>query len=208
LSKGNTASLRAGRESRPISASQTAAARQQLADLVESGLVSEQTTAFATEHDAVDVAEEPAEQESAPDASLEPEASGRTVPTLQALRREAQAHRSAGRWKAAAESYRHIIATFPQSAEARTSLVALGQLQLEKLGQPAKAVRNFRRYLAGGGRGPLAREALYGRARAYRALGKKGMERADLSRFVAQFPHAIQVPRAKQRLAQLAQEEQ
>lgn len=205
LSKGNAASLRAGQELRRISASETRAARRQLADLVESGLVSEQITLVETEHDPGGLAEASAAEESTPGALLEPEATERGIPTLQALRREAQAHRRAGRWKAAAESYRSILKDFSNSAEARTSLVALGQLELEKLGRPAEALKYFSRYLAGGGRGPLAQEALYGRARAFRALGRTGAERIDLQRFVAQFPRAIQAAKAKQRLAQLAQ---
>lgn len=206
LSEGNAAHLRAGREQRRISASETAAARRQLADLVESGLVSEQIV--LAEPDPAGGAEPSAAQESTPGELLDPEATGGGIPTLQGLRSEVQAHRRAGRWKAAAESYRSIIKHYPKSGEARTSLVALGQLELEKLGRPGEAVKLFTRYLAGGGRGALAPEAVWGRARAFRALGRKGAERVDLQRFVAQFPRAIQVPKAKQRLAQLAQEDQ
>ncbi len=111
--------------------------------------------------------------------------------------------RSLGNWLATARSYEELIRLYPSSDEARVSLVSLGEIQLEKLGKPAVALKSFNKYLRTAGKGVLAQEALYGKANAHRALGQKQAERDALRRFLERFPSAIQNPRVRRRLQEL-----
>jgi ferric-dicitrate binding protein FerR (iron transport regulator) len=120
----------------------------------------------------------------------------------------AQDLRGARDWDGAARVYRELIRRAPRSAEAASALVSLAQIELGKLGAPGKALRRFEAYLSGHPRGPLALEALYGKARALRALGRKADERAALERFLQRFPRALQAGEARRRLAALASAEQ
>ncbi|MCP4678433.1 MAG: PEGA domain-containing protein [Deltaproteobacteria bacterium] len=114
--------------------------------------------------------------------------------------------RSSGNWSATAESYEELIRLYPSSDEARVSLVSLGEIQLEKLGNPSMALEAFNKYLRTSGDGVLAQEALYGKANAHRALGHNQAERDALLEFRERFPRAIQNPRVKRRLKELEQE--
>ncbi len=111
--------------------------------------------------------------------------------------------RSSGNWLATARSYEELIRLYPSSDEARVSLVSLGEIQLEKLGNPAMALKSFNNYLRKSGNGILAQEALYGKANAHRALNQTRDERDALLRFLERFPTAIQNPRVKRRLKEL-----
>jgi len=113
----------------------------------------------------------------------------------------AQELRAARDWAGAARAYRELIRRFAGSAEANSATVSLAQIELGKLGKPGKALDRFDAYLSRHPAGPLALEALFGRARALRALGRTGEEREALERFVARFPNALQAQEARQRLA-------
>jgi outer membrane protein assembly factor BamD (BamD/ComL family) len=65
---------------------------------------------------------------------------------------------SSGQWTQAAVTYRQLRRSHPGSAQAKTVLVALGQLQLDRPGQPAAAKQSFSAYLSAGG-GALSQEA-------------------------------------------------
>lgn len=84
----------------------------------------------------------------------------------------ARKRRAARDWHGAAQAYAELVRRFPGRPEASVALVALGTLQLEHLDQPGAALSSFRRYLAGARQGALAREALWGQARALRRLGR------------------------------------
>lgn len=116
------------------------------------------------------------------DAHEDPEAPvERASPSVSAdaLLTEAQGHRRAGRWKAAARTYRTLIRAHPRSEAARVARVAWADLQLDKLGDPEGAIRNYRRYLDEGG-GPLATEVHASLAAAYRKTGAREEERAEI----------------------------
>jgi TolA-binding protein len=116
---------------------------------------------------------------------------------------EAQALRASREWAAAAAAYERLIASYPASGEARTSLISLGELRLARLGMPAGALDSYSRYLAGSPKGALAEEALYGKARALRALDRRRDEIAALRAFLASYPNALAAAQAQARLGEL-----
>ncbi len=115
---------------------------------------------------------------------------------------EARHERQAGRWSAAARAYSELVASHPRSAEARTALVSLGDLQLDRLGKPMAAARSYGLYLARGG-GPLAQEARYGRVRAYRAAGEPRLEARAIAAYLEHHPTSARVGGLKTRLKEL-----
>jgi len=79
--------------------------------------------------------------------------------------------REQGRTLEAIATFRSLQHRFPRSPEARVSWVSLGDLLLDD-GDPAAALRAFDAYLVAQPSGPLAPEALLGKARALSALGQ------------------------------------
>ncbi len=118
-----------------------------------------------------------------------------TVRELLAAARDA---RLEGRHAEAAVALRELIRTWPDSPDARTALVTLGQLELKKLGQPADARRHFTRYLEKPGH--LSQDALLGQADACRALSDGDGERAALQRIIRDFPGSPAELAARRRL--------
>jgi len=116
---------------------------------------------------------------------------------------KAQGLRASREWAAAADAYEELIASHPASTEARTSLISLGELRLARLKAPAKALECYARYLETASRGALAEEAMYGRARALRALGRADGEIAALRAFLDAYPNTLAAPQAAARLTEL-----
>lgn len=96
--------------------------------------------------------------------------------------------------------YEQLRATYPASPEARTVLVTMGKLELD-LGRPQGAIRRFDAYLRDGG--TLVPEALAGKARALRALGRDGEERRAIQRYLAAHPEGFEAPLFAKRLREL-----
>ncbi len=136
--------------------------------------------------------------ESKPSAQLDA-----TLRSPEALLEAAQKHRRAGRWHKAEAAYKTLIRSYPKRAEARSSLVSLGFVQLEHLRRPQRALKSYNLYLKRAPGGPLAQEAAFGRSLALRALGRKGAEIKALRHFVEQYPSASQSSRARKRLSML-----
>ncbi len=90
---------------------------------------------------------------------------------------------------------------FPNSAEARSSDLTLGMLQL-KGGAPGPALRHFDRYLARSPSGELAAEALWGRAQALFAQGNPSQGRRALSTLLERFPSSAHASAARAKLGQ------
>jgi ferric-dicitrate binding protein FerR (iron transport regulator) len=116
---------------------------------------------------------------------------------------QAQNLRAERDWLGATATYRRLIGSYPGTDEARASLVSLGEIELDKLGDPAAALRHFRRYLDTGKRGPLVQEAMFGKAGAFHALGRPDAERQTLELFLERFPSAIQANQVQRRLVEL-----
>jgi hypothetical protein len=116
----------------------------------------------------------------------------------------AQSLRAERDWPGAARAYRELIRRHPGSDAARSSLVSVAQIELAKLGRPARALKSFGAYLTRVPGGPLTLEAMLGRARALRALGRTDEERVALKRFLDRFPDALQAAQAQARLESLS----
>ncbi len=123
--------------------------------------------------------------------------------SAQQLLLKAQSQRAERDWPGAAAAYQKLVTRFPDSAEARASLVSLGEIQLNKLGRPTAALAQFDKYLRAVKRGPLAQEALWGKGRALKSLGRQNEEKMALDLFITRFPKAIQAREVKARLADL-----
>jgi ferric-dicitrate binding protein FerR (iron transport regulator) len=103
--------------------------------------------------------------------------------------------------KAALALYQRLRASFPASPEAFTVLVTMGQIELD-LKSPARALATFDAYLRRGG--PLAPEALAGKIRSLRALGKTGEERAAIEEYLSRYPGGFDAPALKKRIDALS----
>ncbi len=117
------------------------------------------------------------------------------------LLREARALVGQGRFSDAANKYRRLRASYPRSTESHTVLVALGQLELDRLGQPARAFGSFNAYLTAPG--ALSQEARYGKIRASKALGNTAAERAAIEEYLKRHPRSMEAASLKRRLAEL-----
>ncbi|WP_437969467.1 tetratricopeptide repeat protein [Sorangium sp. So ce260] len=122
--------------------------------------------------------------------------------TAEQLFRDANDARRAGSSRRAIELYRSLQKSFATSPEATLSLVSLGSLLLNT-GSPAAALAQFDRYLGVAGARPLAVEALYGRGRALRALGRSADEAQSWRRLLREHPGSPYVEHARRRLAEL-----
>jgi hypothetical protein len=119
------------------------------------------------------------------------------APTPSALLARARKELAAGNARAALAVYERLRATHPTSPEARTVLVTIGKLELD-LKQPSRALASFDSYLAA--RGPLAPEALAGKIRALRALGRADDERRAIETYLSRHPDGFDAPLLRQRL--------
>ncbi|MGK3991061.1 tetratricopeptide repeat protein [Sorangium sp. So ce136] len=137
-----------------------------------------------------------------PEAPRGPGAAAPSARTAEQLFREANEARRAGSAQRAIELYRALQKGFARSPEATLSLVSLGSLLLNS-GSPAAALAQFDRYLGSAGARPLAVEALYGRGRALRALGRSADEAQSWRRLLREHPSSPYVEHARRRLAEL-----
>lgn len=114
---------------------------------------------------------------------------------------EARSLRAAGEHARAAKAYEALIAAHPDAPAATAALIAVGQLYLGKLGDPASALRSFDRYLQRAPAGPLAEEAAHGRIDALRRLGRAADERAAIAEFLDRYPASSYADGLRKRLA-------
>lgn len=91
--------------------------------------------------------------------------------TIDSLTLLAQAYRGAHRYEDACGIYSQLIELYPRSEAARTSRVALGQVELGALERPLLALEHFDAYLVQEPAGALAEDARVGRVRALQRLG-------------------------------------
>jgi hypothetical protein len=148
-------------------------------------------------------------QVQAPAATLAPQAPLEAVavpapvaPTANEMLAQARKLLRAERFDLAALAYQALRQSHPESPEARTVLVSLAELQLDRLGQPQVALGNLEQYL-GGGSGALVEEARRVRIRALRALGAEAQERAAIEEFLTVHPRSFQAAALRGRLAEL-----
>lgn len=101
------------------------------------------------------------------------------------LLERARKRRGAGDLAGAIEAYEELVAAHPTAPAARTAMVTLGQLHLDR-GKPKKSLAWFDRYLQG--KGPLTEDAQYGRIRALSALGRDREATSAIEAFLAKYP--------------------
>jgi len=122
-------------------------------------------------------------------------------PSASAMFSKANDARHNGEVEKAISFYRQLQQTYPATPETQLSSVSLGRLLLER-GQAGAALEQFDRYLSSAA-GPLAAEALSGRARALGALDRQHEERDTWNRLLQEFPGSVYAARARKRLAEL-----
>jgi TolA-binding protein len=106
--------------------------------------------------------------------------------------------RAEGRFSAALEAYRRVIASFPSTRQAHVAGVSAGDLELQR-GESRAAEPLF---YAAVRDADVGAEALFGLAEAYRAQGRMQEERRALAAFVQRYPSNPLALAARQRLSQ------
>jgi outer membrane protein assembly factor BamD (BamD/ComL family) len=106
-------------------------------------------------------------------------------------------------FREAIRQYQTLQRLFPESSEARVSLVSTGDL-LSREGEVAGALAAFDRYLGGGDAGPLAPEALVGRARCLERLSRRVDELGAWRELLRRFPGSIYEGLALRRVDELS----
>jgi hypothetical protein len=128
---------------------------------------------------------------------LEAPASQPVMRSAAQLLSEARRELSLGNSERALSLYLRLRDAHPQSPEASTVLVTIGKMELDR-GAAARGLNAFETYLREGG--PLAQEALAGKIRALRALGRSTEERAAIQRYLARHPNGFDAPALRKRL--------
>jgi TolA-binding protein len=105
--------------------------------------------------------------------------------------------RGEGRFSAALEAYRRVIASFPSTRQAHVAAVSAGDLELQR-GEPRAAEPLF---YAAVRDADVGAEALFGLAEAYRAQGRMPEERRVLETFLERYPSNPLALAARQRLS-------
>ncbi len=101
----------------------------------------------------------------------------------------------------AIELYHQLEAKYPDSPEALLSHVLLGRMQLGR-GENERALRHFAVYLDTAPAGPLAEEAMQGKAEALHRLRRFGEERAVWTELLRAFPNSIYAASGRERLGE------
>lgn len=137
----------------------------------------------------------------APSASAR--APARTVEAVTAAELFAQANEARRKRDVAGARalYLELQARYPRSAEASTSYVTLGRLELDH-GRSSAALAQYDRYLASGST-ELREDALAGRASALESLGRGEEEKRAWQALLAAYPTSLFAPHARQRLSAL-----
>lgn len=132
----------------------------------------------------------------------QPELPADQMPSTETLLSEARRLMLEGRFQQAALTYRALRVAHPQSPEASMVLVPLAELELDRLGEPKRALALVDDYLRQG-RGAMRHEALYLRTRALRRLGRLEEEREAIGALLDAHPGSFHAERLRQRLAEL-----
>jgi len=115
-------------------------------------------------------------------------------PSIEALTRQAQQHQVARQYDEACAAYQQLIEQHPGSAAALNGHVAMGQMQLDAMGQPADSLGHFEAYLSEAPAGTLAAEARVGRVRALSSLGRHDELIRAADEFLAAHPDGSASP--------------
>jgi TolA-binding protein len=125
--------------------------------------------------------------------------------TASELFAKANTLRRGGQTADAVHAYRALEQAFPGSTEALVSRVTLGRLLLDRGIDVRAALVEFDAYLSRAPKGPLAEEALIGRALSLGRLGRASdAERGAWSSLLATHPKSTYAARARARIEQLS----
>jgi len=116
---------------------------------------------------------------------------------------QAEDSESAGRLVVASRLYGELGRSFPGTREDIVARALHGQLLLDRLGRPARALALFEAYLNAEPAGTLAEEARLGRARSLERLGRPSEERSAWLELLRAHPRSIHAAAARARLAAL-----
>jgi len=120
-----------------------------------------------------------------------------------ALLRRAEQARTAKRWTEASRAFVELSRRYSGTREEIVGRALYGQLLLDQLDEPRRALGMFERYLAAEPSGALAEEARLGRAQALRRLGRARDERAAWLELLREHPGSVHAAAAQTRLATL-----
>ena len=136
------------------------------------------------------------------EAALQPTTKPALQPTTDesaaSLFRRANAARHGGDDTVASELYRRLLDGHPETREAATARIIYGRMRLDG-GDAREALAQFEAYLARSPNGTLAEQALVGRARSLRALGRRDEERAAWTAVLRAFPESASKSEALER---------
>lgn len=191
--------------------------RQRLAEAVAAAGDDTPTAAIGDETSSKDTPEEiPPESLDEPSAPENPERrelsgsrhgagapSRQRSASLDALIQDAQSCLIDREWKCAAARYREALKRYSGLPESKAVLISLAKIELRHLNAPKEALAHFRKYQQQVPNGPLAEEALFGTAQAYRRLGIEDKERETLRLFIERYPQSSMRKKAQARLTQL-----
>jgi hypothetical protein len=110
---------------------------------------------------------------------------------------------SAGRVADASRFYGELRRWFPGTREEIVARALHGQLLLDRLGSPVRALAQFDSYLLAEPAGTLAEEARLGRAHALERLGRSSEERSAWLDFLRAHPRSVHAEGARARLTSL-----
>ncbi len=139
-----------------------------------------------------------ATREAALQPTTEPALQPTTDESAASLFRRANAARHGGDDTGASELYRRLLDGHPETREAATARVIYGRMRLDG-GDAREALAQFEAYLARSPNGTLAEQALVGRARSLRALGRRDEERAAWAAVLRAFPESASKSEAFER---------
>ena len=119
---------------------------------------------------------------------------------------EANALRAEGRYDRAADAYLSVIDRHPASDQAYVARVAAADILLDHQRDAAQALALYEAAVEQRPGGNLEGQALYGAARAHRALGRDQAEQRTLRAFVERHPDSLRAAQAHRRLEDLRSE--
>jgi len=124
-------------------------------------------------------------------------------PDAATLLGQAEESESAGRLAGASRLYGELARSFPGTREEIVARALHGQLLLDRMGNPARALALFEAYLNAQPTGTLAEEARLGRARSLQRLGRSSEERSAWLDLLRAHPRSVHAPAARARLTAL-----
>jgi TolA-binding protein len=139
-------------------------------------------------------------QRSAPSPALaKPSLKSRPLSLASDLLKHATEARAQGNAEEALTLFRQLQRDFPASREALISRISAAKLLLQQ-GRAADAVKQYDAYLASGG--ILNEDALYGRARALEAAGRRADAKATWRDLLSNYPGSVYERSARQKLGE------